>query len=829
MNQVDPVIFEFRAEIAKFNADVAHARNLLDRQVGAIEKRSLMMGANVSRGFNLATKAAITFVAGLAGVDLARRFLEIADEAKNLDAQLRLATAGFGSFAQAGDDVRRIAADTRSGLTETAALYGNFARASKELGATQAESARATETFAKTLKISGADANSAASATLQFGQALASGALRGDELNSILEASPRLARLLTESMGTSIGAIKQLGEEGKLTSDVLFRALTDRKFTDGIDGEFKELPVTFGDAMTQIENAAIITFGAFDRGGQFSSALANFVSGGADGFRELEGSAESFGREVRASLEGATAAFGPLISEIQRLLGIMNSQDWGKYFSLEREFKDIDQFTGWLSKQGVGGALLTGNSVSDWWNGKTSGTNMARDYRQGNMFGPGKDDAARRLQGEANDQWAADQFRGRDVMGNRIAGPPRSAPAPKKRTGPKGPSAESLAAKAERDRLAAIRDEAQQAQEKARLEDDIIAARGALATAAKDVYAFEMQMIEREKAARNADIATRVKLGELSEAQATEQRGLVSELAQARSLRAIQNKREADQALQERGMRDDVDTLSAAANATTNRRERVDVEKRILDLQHQIERARLEEAIAAGQVADAARARANLETRQAADKAVLARDNAGPLDQYRERLRQRQENVGDEVEALVVDELNNVRDGIRGALEKAIGTKDPLISGLLNLLIEQVILRPLADALANASGGGGGIGGALTSIGAAIFGRASGGYVNGGQMYRVNEGASSGRVEGFIPQGAGHIVPLGKMNALKPGGGGRVYQITVDARNSVNPDGFEQKILAEAMRRAAEMDGKAAQVTLKAMPQRMGQYQRDGF
>jgi tape measure domain-containing protein len=822
--EVDPVILKLIADVRDYNSRVEQARRMTDERLGAIEKRSLSMSSGVTKGFSLAAKAAIGFATGFVTLDLAGKFLAIADEAKNLDAQLRLATAGFGSFAQAGEDVRRIAADTRSGLSETASLYGNFARASKELGATQSESARATETFAKTLKISGADANSAASATLQFGQALASGALRGDELNSILEASPRLARLLTESMGTSIGAIKQLGEEGKLTSDVLFRALTDRKFTGGIDAEFQELPVTFSDAMTQLENAAIITFGAFDRGGQFSSAIANFVSDGADGFRDLEGAAESFGREVRASLEGATAAFGPLISEIQRLLGIMNSQDWGKYFSMERELKDVDQFTGWLSKQGLGGALLTGNSASDWWNGRTSGTNTVGRYNSA------KADAQARLKGEANDQWAADQFRYYDLMGNRIAGAPRSAPAPTKKTGRKGPSAESLAAKAERERLAAIRDEAQQAQEKARLEDDIIAARAALATAAKDVYSFEMQMIEREKAARNAEIATRVKLGELSEAQAAEQRGLVSELAKQRALRAIQNKREADQALQERALRDDVDTLSAVANATTNRRERVEVEKRILDLQHQIERARLEEAIAAGQVADVAKARANLEARQAADNAVLARDSAGPLDQYRERLRQRQENVGDEVEALVVEELDQVRDGIRGAIEKQLGVKDPLISGLLNLLIEQVILKPLADALAGASGGGGGgIGGALASIGGAIFGRASGGFVNGGQMYRVNEGASPGRVEGFIPQGSGHIVPLGRMNALKPGGGGRVFNITVDARNSVTPDGFAQDLSSKILRQAAQMDGQAAQATLKAMPGRMSQYQRDGF
>ncbi|SMD05664.1 tape measure protein [Novosphingobium sp. B1] len=305
---VDPVILELRAEVAEYNRRVERARRLTDSGLGAMEKR-----------FSAASKAALSFATSFLTLGLAREILSIADEAKNLDAQLRLATAGFGSFSQAGTDVRRIAADTRSGLSETASLYGNFARATKELGGTQSEAARATETFAKTLKISGADANSAASATLQFGQALASGALRGDELNSILEASPRLARLLTESMGVSIGAIKQLGEEGKLTSDVLFRALTDRKFTDGIDSEFRELPVTFDEAMTSVYNAAVVTIGAFDRGGQFSTAIANFVTDGSDGFASLESAAEAFGRTLSSELAGVIAVAESVIDAIRRI------------------------------------------------------------------------------------------------------------------------------------------------------------------------------------------------------------------------------------------------------------------------------------------------------------------------------------------------------------------------------------------------------------------------------------------------------------------------------------------------------------------------------
>lgn len=781
---VDPVILELRAEVAEYNRRVERARRLTDTGLGAMEKR-----------FSAASKAALSFATSFLTLGLAREILSIADEAKNLDAQLRLATAGFGSFSQAGTDVRRIAADTRSGLSETASLYGNFARATKELGGTQSEAARATETFAKTLKISGADANSAASATLQFGQALASGALRGDELNSILEASPRLARLLTESMGVSIGAIKQLGEEGKLTSDVLFRALTDRKFTDGIDSEFRELPVTFDEAMTSVYNAAVVTIGAFDRGGQFSTAIANFVTDGSDGFASLESAAEAFGRTLSSELAGVIAVAESVIDAIRRIndgLGGLPKDGINK----------LGEYSGYLTPTGIIGKVI----------------------KMTPMYKKGQADRERQLVGEKNDQWAADQFRGRDVMGNRIGGAPRSAPAAKpsgggSRNRTRGPSAESLAAKAERERIKAIRDEAEQARDKARLEDEIINARSALATAAKDVYAFEMTMIDREKAARLADIATRVKMGELSEAAAKEQQGLVSELAQARALRAIQNKREADQAQQERQLRDDADTLASIAEATTNRRERVEIEKRILDIQQQIERARLEEAIAAGQVADAAKARANLEARQAAEKTVQDRNSQSPLARYIDGLKQDQENASDLVEQYVVDELDNIRDSVRGAIEKRLGVKDPLIAGLLEMLINNVLIKPLAEKLSRAGsggGGGGGIfgsilsgigtifggaGGALpsassinTSALASLRGRASGGRVNAGEIYRVNEAGSAGRVEAFIPQNSGTIIPLGQMNALQSGSGGGNGTATVRLELSGDIDARIQQV-----------------------------------
>ncbi len=251
---------------------------------------------------------------GALGVGLgARTFLQFADTANRLTSQLRLATAASGSFAQAQDDVRRIAAETRTGLEEVANLYGTFQRNARELGISQEQSARATETVTKSFRISGATAQEAAGGLRQFLQAIQSGQLRGEEFNSVMEQAPRLARLLADSLGVTIGQLRGLAQEGRLTGDVLMTALTDRQFTAAIDEEFRQLPVTFDEAMTGVWNAATIVFGAFDRGGRFSQAIANFFTQGSEGFAGMERDAENAGIAIRASMEGLGSVFGPLL------------------------------------------------------------------------------------------------------------------------------------------------------------------------------------------------------------------------------------------------------------------------------------------------------------------------------------------------------------------------------------------------------------------------------------------------------------------------------------------------------------------------------------
>jgi tape measure domain-containing protein len=317
-------------------------RNLkqADQAVGKFASDAERQASRVDQAFEKVgggVRALLGLLGGVSVGALARDFLDIADKAKGIESQLRLATASFGDYGQAQTDVQRIAKETRNDLAATSSLYGNFVRSSQDLGKTQAQAARATETFSKALKIGGADTNAAASATLQFGQALASGVLRGDEFNSIAEASPRILQLLADALGVSRGEIRGLAEEGKLTSEVLYKALTETKFTDGIDTEFRQLPVTFGESMTAVSNAAITVFGAFDSGGEFSTMLANFVSNGAAGFATLAGKAEEFGVEAKATIEGLASAFAPVEESGASTIDFLRS----KFKGLRGEIADL--------------------------------------------------------------------------------------------------------------------------------------------------------------------------------------------------------------------------------------------------------------------------------------------------------------------------------------------------------------------------------------------------------------------------------------------------------------------------------------------------------
>lgn len=213
--------------------------------------------------------AAIGAVALLAFV---REATALADTYKNMQGRLGLVTKSTFELAQVTQELFDVAQRTRGSLEGTVDLYARLARSTKSLGAGQADLIAVTETINRSLVISGASAGAASAALMQLGQAFASGTLRGDELNSVMEQAPRLTQAIADGMGVTIGQLRALGAEGKITSKAVFEALKGQG--DAIAAEFGKMPLTVGQAWTMIMNGALKYVGEADKARGVTAALS---------------------------------------------------------------------------------------------------------------------------------------------------------------------------------------------------------------------------------------------------------------------------------------------------------------------------------------------------------------------------------------------------------------------------------------------------------------------------------------------------------------------------------------------------------------------------
>lgn len=414
----------------------------------------------------------------------------------------------------------------------------------------------------------------------------------------------------------------------------------------------------------------------------------------------------------------------------------------------------------------------------------------------------------------------------------------------------------AAAVREERDRLA---DERRYSADERRTNNDIAAARAELANSAEQRAQIEKDRIESERQNRNEELRLAAKRGDYGDGP--EGRARVLELQRLNDERAALEQQVVDLHERQRiaaeqaevaraNVQNERDLLQSQVPLLDTNKQRRDAALRLLELQYEQERIELRAiTVANGRTATEeaiAKARlAQLDKLQANDKATTERQFRGPLQEYFDSFKDPQTQV----EQAVVDKLKAVDDAITEGIADKIGVKDPLLKQLLKIFIEQNVLRPIYESISGAmsgGAGGGGAGGLLSSIfggisGAAgakvpfgsstvgtfikglFSGRASGGHVNAGQVYRVTDG------EGFMPGQSGKIIPLGRMN--RAGGGGVVINQTVkvDARDSVNPDGYAEHIVRRVRQETVSIVGSAAKSITQGVPARVAQFQRDGI
>lgn len=207
---------------------------------------------SMNRQLATAGKAIVAAFSVSALTGAIRGIANAADSYNLMNARLKLATSSQEEFNTAQSELRRIAAATQAPLESLATLYQRISRPLKEAGRSQADILKVTEAVATSFRVSGASAVEAEQGVIQFAQALGSGALRGDEFNSVAEQAPRLMQALADSIGVPVGALKEMAAQGLLTASVVTDALVSQ--LDTLRTEAESLPETVGGAMTALSD-----------------------------------------------------------------------------------------------------------------------------------------------------------------------------------------------------------------------------------------------------------------------------------------------------------------------------------------------------------------------------------------------------------------------------------------------------------------------------------------------------------------------------------------------------------------------------------------------
>ena len=181
-----------------------------------------------------------------------REIVNAANVMIGVENRMNALTGSAEKTAIAMNHMRRIASDSRSDFDAVAMLYTRLALATEHLGATQRDVADATQTVANTFIIAGSHAQEANNSARQLAQGLASGALRGDELRSVMENNTILTKMLADGLGKTIGELREFGHAGKLTAEVVMPILiAGMKETND---QIKDMPMTLGQAGVALRN-----------------------------------------------------------------------------------------------------------------------------------------------------------------------------------------------------------------------------------------------------------------------------------------------------------------------------------------------------------------------------------------------------------------------------------------------------------------------------------------------------------------------------------------------------------------------------------------------
>ena len=264
------------ARIGGFEQGMDRAARSVSR-TAAVANASSREVLTLQNSFRSLASVAASVAGPLAAALSVKGVYDMTEAYGTLTNRLKLVTSGSAELSAAQAAVFNIAQASAQPLASTAELYQRIATNQEALKLSGEGVAGIVGTISKTLAISGASAESANAALIQLGQAFASGVLRGEELNSVMEQAPALAQAIAAGMGKTVGELRSLGAAGELTAQTVVKALQSQ--VGAVDTLFDKTATTIGNSFTKISNSLTHFVGELDQATGASNQIAETFVG----------------------------------------------------------------------------------------------------------------------------------------------------------------------------------------------------------------------------------------------------------------------------------------------------------------------------------------------------------------------------------------------------------------------------------------------------------------------------------------------------------------------------------------------------------------------
>ena len=320
--EVGGIVYEVGMDVKGLKAGATTANKTLDdlesslnKTTGELNKldkgaRNAGSGMKNAGGAASGLKTSISMLAGAISVSLiiewGKRFLEVADNMTQLQARIARLSTDAKTANETFSSLANIASTTGASLSDTTKLWETLTSSLKEAGATNAQVLNLTDTLQKIGRIGGSSTEEMANALRQFGQSIASGTIRAEEFNSILEQMPELARQIAAGLGISMGELRARMIDGKLTAEDALNAIQDR--TSVVNAEFAKLPRSISQATGSLETSFAKMIASINDATGASSTFVSVIDSITSAINRLTGQTAS-AAEVISDLTSTAEMF----------------------------------------------------------------------------------------------------------------------------------------------------------------------------------------------------------------------------------------------------------------------------------------------------------------------------------------------------------------------------------------------------------------------------------------------------------------------------------------------------------------------------------------